>query len=182
MRRGMVVVLIAASVAIVSSTGAAQAGSPTASRFGGTTGVGHARFEGQWIDLSEGWGVARACMVSAGRPTECFRTVTEMDARAAVALASTSPTANCSTPLKLRDGASQTLGQANVYSRGVWVNLNSLSFDNKTSSFTVGACSIDLAAGSNGGSSHYLSCLSAFCVENTMDPGWDNAVSSAYLN
>jgi hypothetical protein len=180
MRRGWIVPM--AATLLVFSSGLAAASPAQGSATHGVSDIGHARFEGRWIELSQGWSQATACMVVAGRPTECFRTVGAMETHAAVVLASASPLLNCSTPLKLRDGPNQTLGQANVYSRGIWVNLSSLSFDNKTSSFTVGACSIDLAAGINGGSSHYLSCLSPFCVEDTMDPGWDNAVSSAYLN
>jgi hypothetical protein len=92
------------------------------------------------------------------------------------------PNVNCSTPLKLRDGTSQTGTTVSVYVRGLWVNLSDLGFDNRTSSFTVGSCAIDLAPQANGSGNHYTRCLSAGCVENTMLPGWDNVVSSVYLH
>jgi hypothetical protein len=178
MRRAMSVFLAAAAL-VVACFSISAADSP---REPGRAHIGHARFEGRWIDLAQGWGRARACMVVSGRPTECFRTVAAMEERAASIAPSMSPTLNCSIPLKLRDGANQVPPTVSIYSRGIWVNLSSLSFDNKTSSFTVGACSIDLASSSGGGGSHYLSCLYAGCVEDTMDLGWNNAVSSAYLD
>jgi hypothetical protein len=92
------------------------------------------------------------------------------------------PLANCSTPLTLHDGTSQTGAKVTVSARGIWVNLSTLSFDNKTSSYTVGACSVQLASAANGGGALYTSCLSAGCVENTLDPGWDNTFSSVFLN
>jgi hypothetical protein len=94
----------------------------------------------------------------------------------------TAPNANCSTPLKLRDGAGQTGTTVSVSVRGLWVNLSSVLFDNRTSSYTVGACSVELAAQANGSGNHYPRCLSAGCVENTMLAGWDNVISSVYLH
>jgi hypothetical protein len=92
------------------------------------------------------------------------------------------PTANCSTALKLRDGTNQTGTTVSVSARGLWVNLSDVGFDNRTSSYTVGACAVELAAQANGSGNHYTRCLSAGCVENTMLPGWDNVVSSVYLH
>jgi hypothetical protein len=92
------------------------------------------------------------------------------------------PNANCSTPLKLRDGPSQSGGMVSVSVRGVWGNLSTVAFDNKTSSYTVGACAVELAALANGGGNHYTRCLNPGCVENTMLPGWDNVISSVYLH
>lgn len=92
------------------------------------------------------------------------------------------PLLTCSTPLTLRNGANQTGTSATVSTRGVWINLSTVSFNNMTSSFTVGACSVSLASATNGGGAHYTRCLSAGCVENTMDLGWDNVISSVYLH
>jgi hypothetical protein len=92
------------------------------------------------------------------------------------------PAANCSTPLKLHDNTNQLGTLVSVFTRGLWVDLSSLSFDNMTSSYTVGACSIDLAAQSGGAGNHYTRCLSAGCVEDSMLSGWNNVVSSAYLH
>ena len=182
MRSRMGVIVAATALMMMVATGVTGADIGAVGQQSVGIDIRWARFEGQWIDLAEAWGPARACMVVRGHPTECFRTVRGMEERAHDVLASSAPYANCATPLKLRDGANQVSPTVSIYTRGTWVNLSSLSFDNRTSSFTVGACSIDLAAGINGSNSHYQTCLFAGCVEDIMDPGWDNAVSSAYLN
>ncbi len=89
---------------------------------------------------------------------------------------------SCSTPLRLHDGTNQTGTTVSVYARGLWIDLSAVGFDNKTSSFTVGACAVELASGSGGSGAHYTRCLSAGCVENVMDLGWNNVVSSVYLH
>jgi hypothetical protein len=98
------------------------------------------------------------------------------------ALPGQAPNANCSTPLKLRDGPNQSGTTVSVSVRGLWVNLSDVGFNNRTSSYTVGACAVELAAQANGGGNHYTRCLYAGCVENTMLPGWDNVISSVYLH
>jgi hypothetical protein len=139
------------------------------------------------VSLTASWSgiaVAReapACAVVEGHPTRCFRTVAEMD-RWVTFPGRVAPTLNCSTPLKLHDGTNQLGTLVSIYARGTWVDLSSFSFDNKTSSYTVGACAIDLAAQNGGTGNHYTRCLSAGCVENTMLSGWGNVVSSAYLH
>ena len=60
---------------------------------------------------------------------------------------------SCSTPLRLHDGTYQAGTTVSVYARGLWIDLSSVGFDNKTSSFTVGACPVELASGSGGSSS-----------------------------
>jgi hypothetical protein len=105
-----------------------------------------------------------------------------LDAAGAGAALGGAPNINCSTPLKLRDGPNQTGTTVSVSARGLWVNLSTVGFDNRTSSFTVGACAVELAPQANGGGNHYTRCLSPGCVENTMLPGWDNVVSSVYLH
>jgi hypothetical protein len=92
------------------------------------------------------------------------------------------PLVNCSTPLRLWDGTYETGAMVSIYARGVWVNLNIVNFGDKTSSYIVGSCSVELADGQNGSGSRYPYCLSAGCVENVMASGWDNRISSVYLH
>jgi hypothetical protein len=141
--------------------------------------VGMARFEGAWVDLSKEWGAARACLVYPGRTIQCFRTEIEMQVREDALEA---PNISCATPLKLRDGTYQSGTTVSIYPRGTWVNLSALGFDNRTSSYTVGACAVELAALSGGAGARYPRCLSAGCVENVMFSGWNNVVSSVYLH
>jgi hypothetical protein len=139
---------------------------------------GLARFEGGWIDLKSGWGLARACLVVSSGSIECFRSTSELRRREAAVLV---PGVDCSVSLRLYDGTGRTGQMVSVYARGVWVNLSTLSFDNKTSSYAVGACAAEMASGAGGGGSLYSGCLSPWCVANSMGTGWNNAVSSVYL-
>jgi hypothetical protein len=92
------------------------------------------------------------------------------------------PEVACSTPLRLYDGTSLTGTFVSISSRGLWINLSSVSFDNRTSSFKVGACSVDLASANGGGGALYEHCLTPGCEEDTMDPGWNNVISSVFLH
>jgi hypothetical protein len=172
---------------VVASLILAGSGIITASAAGsnGSTGSPRgimARFEGQWIALAEDWGEARACSIMPGRRVRCFRTEIDMDRWEAAVRAGSSPLLTCSTSLKLHDGTNQGGGVLSLNTRSTWINLSSHSFDNKTSSYTVGSCSVELASQTNGQGNHYPECLSAGCVEDTMLAGWDNVLSSVYLN
>ncbi len=92
------------------------------------------------------------------------------------------PASTCSTALRLYDGASLTGSSVPISERFVWINLSTLGFDNRTSSFKVGACGIDMASAANGGGAWYETCLTPGCEEDTMDPGWNNVISSVYLH
>jgi hypothetical protein len=141
-------------------------------------------FEGTEIDLTYGWGDARACLVLTAM-VQCFRTIEELNA-AEESLAGgdsgiISPAATCSTALRLYDGTYQTGSVLSIAVRGQWINLGTYGFDNRTSSYRVGACAVELASGTNGSGSRYSRCLSAYCEEDVMASGWDNVLSSAYL-
>jgi hypothetical protein len=143
-----------------------------------------ADFEGRQIDLAKGWGDAQACLVLSST-THCFRTIDELTAAekgfAAGDVGLVSPAATCSTALRLYDGTYQTGSVLSIATRGQWINLGLYGFDNRTSSYRVGACAVELASGTNGGGSRYFRCLNAYCEEDVMASGWDNVLSSAYL-
>ena len=65
-------------------------------------------------------------------------------------------------------------------SRGQWFNLRSFSFDNRTSSFAVGACSSYLADGTSGGGSWYPG-SSAYVSVPVMPNSWNDRISSIYV-
>jgi hypothetical protein len=138
-----------------------------------------ARFEGRWIDLREGWGAARACLIAQGLPVECFRSTFELGRRGAAL-----PTLGvaCASPLKLYNYTNQGGSSVWIYTRAVWINLSTYSFDNKTSSYTVGACAAELAALPDGEGARYSGCLEAWCVEDSMSFGWNNITSSVLLH
>ena len=59
-------------------------------------------FDGKLIDLSRGWGEARACVVvDTDRLAECFRDIASLQARETELAADVSILASCSTPLRL---------------------------------------------------------------------------------
>jgi hypothetical protein len=178
----VVCVFVAVASLILAGAGIDMAGAAGSHASSGSPRGVLARFEGLWIDLGKGWGEARACSIMPGRPVECFRTEAEMDQWEATVRISASPLALCSTPLKLHDGTNQGGSVASVNTRSSWVNLSGYSFDNKTSSYTVGACAVELAAQADGNGNHYPECLSAGCVEDTMLAGWDNVISSVKLS
>jgi hypothetical protein len=92
------------------------------------------------------------------------------------------PSTACSTPLTLYDGANRSGGFVTISARGQWINLSTLLFDNKTSSYKVGACSVSLSASPGGGGNFYPECLIPGCIENAMLPGWNNVFSSVFIN
>lgn len=153
-------------------------------------GPGLAIFEGEILDLSEGWGDAQACVVwDNDHGVECFRSEAELVARIAVRESSQTMTSgdvtvasSCSSSLRLYDGTSFTGQVLYLYQRSTWINLSNYGFSNRTSSFIVGACSTYLADYSNGGGSWYPTSLTTAGSSATyMTSGWNNRVSSVYI-
>jgi hypothetical protein len=146
-----------------------------------------ALFEGTQIDLSKGWGEARACLVAhAAGVVECFRDQAGLLARESQLQAeiSASPTiaaTTCSSPLRLYADSSYGGRELDFYDRGYWQNLSTWSFDNQTSSYKVGACGVYLADYANGGGSWYPGNTSAGHDEPTMLSGWNDRISSIYI-
>ncbi len=162
-----------------------------------------ALFEGQIINIAQDWGEATACMVSDLETLpECFRTEAEMDAQvggiASVTGASSgalSPLAaqpgpgvtlngtNCSASLRLYNGTSYTGSILWLNVRHSWLNLANYGFNQRTSSFKIGSCSSYFADYSNGGGAWYpTGSTQAYDVSSSMISGWNNDVSSVYIN
>lgn len=146
-----------------------------------------ALFEGKPIDLSKGWGDARACLVAHGAGVvECFRDQAGLVAResqlqAQIASSPELAATTCSSPLRLFADASYGGRELDFYDRGYWQNLSSWSFDNQLSSYRVGACGVYLADYVNGGGSWYPGNTSAGHDEPTMLSGWNDRISSIYI-
>jgi len=145
-----------------------------------------AQFEGSTIDLSEGWGAARACAVTTSS-VDCYRSEAEMDAALAAAVGASAGsevgilTVSCSSSLRLYSGASYTGSVLYLAVRLVAINLSPLGFDNTTSSYRVGACDSDLYSGANLGGSLYPGDTTAGAQAASMVSGWNNVVSSVFL-
>jgi hypothetical protein len=159
--------------------GSARVSYASLDRESSSQGLGIARFEGRLLDLQHGWGAARACLLFPKSRTECFRTEAQEQVRERQL--AVDPAVSCSVPLRLYDTAFLGGTVVSVFTRGLWINLSAVSFDNRTTSFKVGACAIELASGPGGGGNFYPRCLSPGCVENTMLSGWNNTISSVFL-
>lgn len=129
------------------------------------------------------WGSADACLVAPEHleVAECFDSENELDERLAEVLADgASALAACTGTIRLYDGANYgTPMVAVVAGSSTWVNLSTYSFDNKTSSFKIGACDARLAMNANGGGSWYPSgSTQAYDEVASMSSTWNNAISS----
>ncbi|MGH8925992.1 MAG: hypothetical protein ACRDWA_15355 [Acidimicrobiia bacterium] len=131
-------------------------------------------------------GEEEACLVwQAQGLFECFQSEKEVDGRIEELTreesGNLSMLAQCSTGLRLYDGTGYTGSVLIVLDRSLWINLSSYGFDNRTSSYKVGACSSYFAENSNGGGSWYpTSATEAWDQASSMQSGWDNRVSSVY--
>ncbi len=190
-------------VALTASPAAAAGSSQDAERGDRPAKAGAtATFEGETLNLAESWGDAVACMVwpEATGTVECFASEAEMDARvaaleAALGAPSTMSTGaaaltasvaaagtNCSNYLRLYDGTSYTGATLYIRSRFQWHNLANYGFNQKTSSYKIGACSAYFADYSNGGGAWYPTYLTqAWDVSSSMISGWNNDVSSVLI-
>ena len=172
------VVLVGASVLLAASTvlSPSVAGAAVSSESGVV-----ASFGGRSIDLSAGWGAARAC-VSDGVTTQCFRSEAEMDAALETTTATmVAASSTCSSSLRLYRSTSFGGSVLFLTAQGVMFNLSTYGFDNDTSSYRVGACDASFYDGANGGTPIYTGPTSAGSSASFMLSGWDNRVSSVYL-
>jgi hypothetical protein len=179
------VALIPASAVSASPTARASIAVPNES--GSAEGI----FEGQVIELDGDWGAARACVIT-DIVTRCFRSERQMDrflaaqsperARtdgAAEFAASTAMT--CGSSVRLYDGLFFTGTVLSTAIRWTYLNLANYGFSNRTSSYRIGGCAVELYAGENGSGGVYPGGTWAGAVSGSMLFGWTNAISSLYM-
>jgi len=116
---------------------------------------------------------------------ECFGSEKEIDARIEQLMLEDSGTlsllAQCSTGLRLYDGTGYSGSVLVILDRSLWINLSLYGFDNRTSSYKVGACSSYFAENANGGGSWYpTSATEAWDQASSMQSGWNNRISSVF--
>ena len=147
-----------------------------------------ADFEGRVIDLTVGWGDAKACMESAGQIV-CYRSEAQMltayasqvDLSQASVDGPVAAAATCSSSLRLYDGTGFSGQVLMLTTRLTGLNLSSYGFDNKTSSYKVGACGVSMYSASNLGGSLYPGATGANASAVAMNSGWDNTISSVWI-
>lgn len=116
---------------------------------------------------------------------ECFGSEKEVDGRIEQlerqASGKVSLLAQCTTGLRLYDGFGYSGSVLVILDRSLWINLSLYGFDNRTSSYKVGACTSYFAENANGGGSWYpTSATEAWDQASSMQSGWNNRVSSVY--
>ncbi len=88
----------------------------------------------------------------------------------------------CSSFLRLYDLTAYRSPVLYLRDRYQWLNLSSYGFNNRTSSYKVGACNSVFADYSNGGGALYPTNLTqAYDQASSMNSGWNNDVSSVYI-
>ena len=155
------------------------------------SGPAEALFEGQVIELDEDWGAARACVITE-EVTRCFRSERQMDRFLVAQLpvrSRTEGTANyaaaatttCSSSIRLYDGPSYTGTVLSTAIRWTYLNLANYGFSNRTSSYRIGNCAVELYGGQNGSGGVYPGGTWAGAASGWMLGGWSNTVSSLYM-
>ncbi len=156
-----------------------------------------AMFEGRPIDLSQDWGEARACLVwRQGGVLECFRAPEALEAREA-RLSHERPQRpqsqssgevtvaaygySCSSSLRLYEHNHYGGRQLSFWDRGYWQNLWDYGFDDRTSSYAVGACYAHLAEHAGGWGYWYPGPTYPWAGEPVMSWSWQDRVSSIYI-
>jgi hypothetical protein len=153
-------------------------------------------FEQRELELGESWGDATAC-IELGDHTECFRTEQQLLAAhpqygatdrtttstetVAAATGAVTPSATCSSPLRLYRLTGFRGGTLVLTTRGVVMNLSTYGFDNDTSSYRVGACASTFWSRASGSGSLYPGPTGACTSAPSMSSGWNNVVSSVYI-
>lgn len=167
-------VIVAAVLGVLLSAHVSSAGAQSAGSL--------ATFEGQVLDLSIGWGEARACSTD-GTTTQCFRSEAEMDRilGSGPTTGGVSTMATCLSYLRLYRSTSYGGAVLQLATQYTFLNLSAYGFDNDTSSYRVGSCNAYFYDGANGGTPLYTGNTAANASAATMLTGWDNRVSSVYI-
>lgn len=141
-----------------------------------------ASFEGELINLAEDWGEAHACAIAVDG-ARCYRSEADMDAAEGVMPepGGRVPLANCSSKLRLYDGTSYGGEVLELQTRTVLHNLAGLGFNNRTSSYKIGACSAKLFDTTTG-VTLYPGSTGAGVWASSMQSGWDNRIGSVIIN
>lgn len=120
----------------------------------------------------------QACLVLPNGDLECFASTSAMRYRSSQLLAAGS----ISCPVTLYSGANYTGRALELTGQGYWLNLSDYGFDNTTVSFQGTGCGFHLAQGQYGDGYWYPGYTGPWTASADMGSGWDDVVSSAYIN
>lgn len=137
-----------------------------------------ATFEGQIIDLSTGWGEAKACTTD-GTTTQCFRSEAEMTAATSTNVSAMSTA--CTPSVMLYSGTYFSGLSLRLNLSNVLYKLSTFNFDNVTSSFGIGYCDAHFYDGLSSFTAEYPGSTVAYASAAVMAAGWDNRISSVFI-
>ena len=154
-----------------------------------------ASFEGRTIDLAADWEGAAACLVwRQGGVLQCFRDAAELDALEArlskgrhaaepeLTASIAAYSGMCGSSLRLYEHNYYGGRKLSFWDRGYWQNLSDYGFEDRTSSYIVGACYVHLAEHANGGGWWYSGPTYPYAGEPVMGVGWQDVISSIYID
>lgn len=175
---------LTAALSAMASIGAVAIAGPTTQVEASNTDepAREATFEGQTFNMADGWGTESArpeiqvCHVTSV-DANCYRSEREMND--AIGSSPAQRSARCSSSLRLYDGANKTGAVLSLATRGTVLSLSTYGFNNRTTSYSVGACSSRLYSGIGIGT--YGGNTSAYASANSMQTGWNNVVSSVLI-
>jgi len=143
-----------------------------------------AAYNGAWINLAEGWDGANVCAVTEGG-NFCFATTSDyqtwLASPSGLVDVGFSPDTNCSSALDLYSSTNYGGSELSLLDEGVWLNLSTYGFSDKTNSYKVGACQVSMTSAPNGGGSVYPGPMTAGTDAASMESGWSNRIQSAYI-
>jgi hypothetical protein len=139
-------------------------------------------FDGQTIDLRQGWAGARSCLIwRQHQVAECFGTEAQLQAREDQLRGSyLRPATTCSSSLDLYSGRSYSGLHLALWDRGYWQELSYDGFNKLTVSFLGGACGFHLAQGNWGQGWWYPGYTGPWAFATDMG-SWDYTISSVYI-
>jgi hypothetical protein len=143
-----------------------------------------ASYNGGSIDLTQGWGTATVCTVTA-TGTNCFTTANDYLSWASSqqsSLATVSPAISCSPGLELFQNISYGGNELILTAPSIWINLSTYSFSDETSSYEVGSCAVTMTDGPNGSGSIYPGATSPGSDVSWIGTAWNDRLQSVYLS
>jgi hypothetical protein len=144
-----------------------------------------ATYNGGTLDLSQGWGSAAICAVT-NLGTSCFSKQSEYQTWFSsqpqlVAESFSASSGNCSTGLKMFQKVNYGGTELVIFEKSEWINLSAYSFADELSSYQVGACAADMAAGTNGSGAAYPGNTSPGADVTTLGSSWNDRMQSVYI-
>jgi hypothetical protein len=181
------VTALATSVVVLGVLGGTQLASGAGS--GAGLGGAIASYNGGTINLSQGWGTAAVCAVTAAG-TSCFSSQSDYQTWLSSRVQAASPaldaagpdvSINCATGFDLYQNIDYGGGELVIFDQAAWINLSTYGFSDELSSYKVGACSVAMTDAPNGGGDVYPGATSPGSDVSWIGAAWNDRVQSVYV-